>query len=174
MSKKSDLWLSPADIYMNFDSSNLLLPRQGFFLPNLLAIGHGLSIWSPVDPNWHLHNLWPHQCAALWSMVLPTKFGYYRAFLSNLIHDWPCWPLHDLLPQQCILLQSGVLPTNLVAIGHFRSNLTSGWPLTIGGVALNVCSWSSWAHHLPPCQVSAPNKKDITGHPHTQSLVVEE
>ena len=35
-----DPWLTPADPCMTFDPSNALRSGQGFFLPNLVALGH--------------------------------------------------------------------------------------------------------------------------------------
>ena len=40
ISKQFDLWLTPADPCMTFDPSNTLRSGQGFFPPNLVAIGH--------------------------------------------------------------------------------------------------------------------------------------
>ena len=70
---------------------------MGSFLPNLVATGHFWRIWPLVDPDWPLHHLWPQQWVTLWSGLLPTKFGGYTAFLSNLTSGWPwqtpAWPL---------------------------------------------------------------------------------
>ena len=38
--KQIDVWLTLADICMTFYPSNALCSGQGFFLPNLIAIGH--------------------------------------------------------------------------------------------------------------------------------------
>ena len=106
--KLFDHCLTPADLCMTFDPSNALCSGQGFFLPNLIAIGHYLAIWPLINPGWTLHDLWPQQYTTLRSGVLSTKFGAHKAFLSNLI---PGWPLNDLWPEQCITLWSVVLPT---------------------------------------------------------------
>ena len=82
--KEFDLWLTLADLCMTFDLSNALRAGHGFFPPNLVAIGHCLANWPLFDPSWPLHDLWPQQCITLWSVILPTKFGGHRAFLSNL------------------------------------------------------------------------------------------
>ena len=37
---KNDLWLIPDDPCMTFDPGNVLRSVQGFFLPNLVAIGN--------------------------------------------------------------------------------------------------------------------------------------
>ena len=68
-----------------------------------LVMGPSHQIWWPqgivkqLDPSWPLHDLWPQQCITLWSVILPTKFGGHRAFLSNLTPGWPlmtpAWPL---------------------------------------------------------------------------------
>ena len=57
---------------------------QGFFLPNLVAIGHSWAICPLVDPGCPLYDLWPQHCTSLWSGVLPTKFGSHWAFLKQL------------------------------------------------------------------------------------------
>ena len=97
ISKPFDLWLTPADPCMTFDPSNALHSGQGFFPPNVVAIGHCWANWPLLDPSWPLHDLWPQQCITLWSEILPTKFGGHRAFLSNLTPGWPqmtpTWPL---------------------------------------------------------------------------------
>ena len=69
---------------MTFDPRLVLLSDQGFFLPNLVAIGDFCAIWSLVDPRWPLHDLWPKQWVTLRSGVLPTKFGGLMAFLKEL------------------------------------------------------------------------------------------
>ena len=63
---------------MTFDSSSEIGSGQGFFTPNLVAIGHCCANWPLLDPSWPLHDLWPQQCIMLWSAVLPTKFGGHR------------------------------------------------------------------------------------------------
>ena len=92
-----DLWLTLADPCMTFDPSNALRSGQGFFLPNLVAIGHCWASWPLLDPSRPLHDLQPQQCITLWSGVLPTKFGDHRALLSKLTPTWPqltpAWPL---------------------------------------------------------------------------------
>ena len=88
-SKQFDLWLTPADPCMTFDPNNALCSGQGFFPPNLVAIGHCQTSWPLLDPSWPLHDLWPQQCSTLWSGVLPTKFGDHRALLSKLTPTWP-------------------------------------------------------------------------------------
>ena len=143
---------------------------------------------------------WPQQCITLWSGVLPTKFGGYRALLSKLTPTWPqldpnmtfdpnnalCfgqgffppnevaiehflaiwllvdprWPLHDLWPQQCTALWSGVLLTKFGSHRAFVRQIDPWMTFnpkwgTPGGVASKICPQTSWAHPLPPCQVSA-------------------
>ena len=96
---------------MTFDLSNALHSGQGFFPSNLVAIGHCQANWPLLDPSWPLHDHWPQQCILLWSVILPTKFGDHRAFLSNLTPGWsqmtPAWPL----TQQFTTRWSGVLFT---------------------------------------------------------------
>ena len=62
----------------------------------LVAIWHFYAILPWVDLSWPMQDLWPHQCIALWSGVLSTKFGGHRAFLRNLTSGWPwltpAWP----------------------------------------------------------------------------------
>ena len=84
-----DPWLTPADLWMTFDPAMHYGLGQGFFLPNLVAIGHSLAILPLVDPSWPLHDLRRQRCTTLWSGFLSTKFGGHRAFLSNLTPDWP-------------------------------------------------------------------------------------
>ena len=104
IAKQIDPYLTPADPFMIFDPSNALHYGQGFFPPNLVAIGHCYANWPLFDPSWPLHDLWPQQCIMLWSGIL----GGHRAFPSNLTSGWP---LHDLWPQQCTTLWLGVLLT---------------------------------------------------------------
>ena len=59
ISKPFDLWLTPAGPCMTFDPSNALHSGQGFFPPNVVAIGHCWANWPLLDPSWHLHNLNP-------------------------------------------------------------------------------------------------------------------
>ena len=104
-----DLSLTLADPYMTFDPSNAFYSGQGFFLPNLVAIGH---LHEPSN--------------ALWSGVPCTKFGSHRECLCNLTSVDPGWPLHDLWPQQCIILWSGIRSTRCVSHRAFLGNLISG------------------------------------------------
>ena len=71
---------------------------QGFFPPNLVAIGHCLAYWPLLDPSWSLHDLRPQQCITLSSGVFPTKFGGHMALLSKLTPSWTSWLQHDLWP----------------------------------------------------------------------------
>ena len=97
ISKDFDLWLTLADPCMTVDLSNALRSGQRFFPPNLVAIGHCKANWPLLDPSWPLHDLRPQQCITLWSVILSTKFGSHRAFISNLTPGWPlmtpAWPL---------------------------------------------------------------------------------
>ena len=95
---------------MTFDPSKALHSGQGFFPPNLVAIGHCWANWPLLDPSWPLHDLWPQQCTKLWSGVLPTKFGGHGALLSKLTPAWPQLTPTWLLTQQCITPWSGILP----------------------------------------------------------------
>ena len=83
-SKQIDLWLTPADPCMTFDPCNALHSGQGFFQPNLVAIGHFKANWPLVDSGWSLCDLWPQQTTTLLSGVLLTKFGSHRAFLRQI------------------------------------------------------------------------------------------
>ena len=96
---------------------------QVFFLPNLVALGYSWAIRPLIDLSWPLHDLWTQHYTTLRPGVLPTKFGSHRAFLNNLIHDWPSWPLHDLWPKQCITLWSGVLPNKYGGLRTFLRQL---------------------------------------------------
>ena len=146
---------------MTFDPSNALHSGQGFFPPNLVAIGHCYANWPLLDPSWPLHDLWPHQCFMLWSEILSIKFGGHKAFLSNLTPGWPpAWltpdnPYMTFDPSNALCFGQGFYSPNLVAIGHFQVRLTPGWYLTPGGVASKICPQTSWACPLPPCQLSA-------------------
>ena len=40
IAKQIDIWLTLADLCMTFDPSSALHSDQGFFQPNLVAIGH--------------------------------------------------------------------------------------------------------------------------------------
>ena len=83
------LWLTPYYACMNFDSSNYILVR-GYSLPNLVAIRH-----FKVDSRRPLHGPRPQKCVAVWSGVLPIKFGGHRTFAINLTRGWlwltPAW-----------------------------------------------------------------------------------
>ena len=58
IAKQIDPYLTPADPYMTFDPNNALCSGQGFFPPNLVAIGHLLSnltpTWPQLTPTWPL------------------------------------------------------------------------------------------------------------------------
>ena len=90
---------------MPFDPSNALRFGQGFFPPNLVAIGHFKANWPLVDPSWPLHDLWPQQCTTLWSGVVLTKFGSHRAFLRQ-IDLWmtfdPGWGHSENMPTNLV------------------------------------------------------------------------
>ena len=103
--RQFDLWLILADPCMTFDPTNAIHSGQGFFPPNLVAIGHSWTIWPLVDPGWPLHDLRPQQCITLWSGVLPTKFGNHRAFLRQI----DLWMTFDLC--------SGHLENMLLSLG---------------------------------------------------------
>ena len=49
ISKPFDLWLTPDDPCMTFDPSNALHSGQGFFPPNVVAIGHCWANWPLLD-----------------------------------------------------------------------------------------------------------------------------
>ena len=111
---------------MTFDPRNALHFGQGFFQPNLVAIGHFKAIWPLVDPEWPLHDLWPQQFIMLGSGVLPIKFGGHRALLSELTPNWPqLTPIWPLTPSNVLCSGQGFFLANLVAIGHCLAN----WPL---------------------------------------------
>ena len=67
---------------MTFEPINALPFGQGFFLPNLVAVGHSGAIWPLVDPGWPLHDIWPHHCTTLWSRV---AMGHFQ---GNLTSGW--------------------------------------------------------------------------------------
>ena len=48
--KQFDFWLTPDDPCMTFSPTNALHSSQGFFLPNMPAIGHSWVIWPLADP----------------------------------------------------------------------------------------------------------------------------
>ena len=114
---------------MTFDPSNALHSGQGFFPPNLVAIGH--FNFKQIDPTWpQLTPSWPLTPAMHYALsgILPTKFGGHRSFLSNWPLVDPSWPLHDLWPQQCIMLWSGILATKFGGHKALLSKLTPTWP----------------------------------------------
>ena len=103
---------------------------NGSFLQNLVAIGHFWAIWPLVDPGWHLLDIWSHQCAVLYSGLLPTKSDGHRAFLSNLTSGFPqLTPAWHLTSAMHDTLVNGSFLQNLVAIGHFWAI----WPLVDPG-----------------------------------------
>ena len=135
--------------------SNALCSGQGFFLPNLLAIGHSWAIWPLVDPDWPFITFDP-------SNVLRSGQGFFLPNLVGIGHSWaiwplvdPSWPLHNLWPHKCITLWSGVLPTTFGTRRAFLSQLTSGWPLTFDEVTSKSWPYPSGVCPLPPYQVSA-------------------
>ena len=54
IAKQIDPYVTPADPYMTFDPNNALRSGQGFFPPNLVAIGHLLSNLTQLTPTWPL------------------------------------------------------------------------------------------------------------------------
>ena len=137
---------------MTFNPNNALRSGQGFFLPNLVAIGHCLANWPLLDPSWPLHDLWSQQCITLWSVILPTKFGGHRALLSKLTPSWPQLTLHVFWPQQCITPWSVILPTKFGDHRVFLSNLTLGW----------IALWLTPFYHWQPYGISKPFNLRLT------------
>ena len=68
---------------MTFDPIIAIHFGQRFFLLNVAAIWHSWPILT-VDPGWPLYDLWPLECIAFQSGVLPAKFGSNRAFLRQI------------------------------------------------------------------------------------------
>ena len=127
--KQFDPWLTSADLCMTFNLSNALCFGQGYFLPNLAAIGHSLAIWPLIDPGWPLHDLRPQQCT-----TLPQWF--FQPNLVPIAHSWaiwhlvdPVWPCMTFDPSNALFFGQGFFLRSLVAIEYFQSNLTSEWPL---------------------------------------------
>ena len=96
---------------MIFDPSNALCSGQGFFPPNLVAIG----IAKQIDP--YLTSA-DHYMTVDPSNALRFGQGFFPPNLVTIGHFWadwplgdPWWPLHDLWPQQCTTLWPVVLFT---------------------------------------------------------------
>ena len=116
-------------------------------------------MWPLVDPCWPLHDCWPQHCTELWLRVLPTKFGCHRAFLNNSTPGWPqltpAWPL---TPAKHYIL----VRVSSYQIWWPYGICKATWPLTYGGIASKICSQTSWARLVPPCQISAQYLKSTT------------
>ena len=67
IARQIDPYLTPADLYMTFDPNNAVRSGQGFFPPNLVAIGHLLSNLTPTWPQ--LTPIWPLTPAMYYSLV---------------------------------------------------------------------------------------------------------
>ena len=154
---------------MTFDPSNALRSGQGFFSPNLVAIGH---FYGKLTPKWPLtpcrvtskicpqiswaHPLTPCQVSGQYLEAWPTD---------------PRWPLHDLWPQQCTTLWSMVLFTKF---GNHRAFLRQIDP------RMTFDPWSGRFQNMPtnlvgPSPTPMPTfssvhrsmAKRIAGHTHT-------
>ena len=121
--KQFDLWLTPADPCMTFDATNALHPGQGFFLPNLVAIGHSWAIWPLVDPALPLRDPRPQQCITLLSRVFPTKFGSHRAFLRQ-IDLWMTFDLWSGRFEKLTTNLGGPCPTPMPSFSSIRQSTT--------------------------------------------------
>ena len=109
---------------MTFDPSIVIHFGQGFYLPNLVGIGHSWVIWPLVDPGWKLHDLWPssiHYILARGFSYL--KFGTHGPFQSNwplLDPDWPCMTFDPSIALHFC--------QEFGSHRAFPSYLTPGWP----------------------------------------------
>ena len=92
---------------------------QGFFLPNLVAIGHFLSNLTLVDSR--LTPAWPLTPAMHYALVWRGSFlsNLVAIFLSNLTSGWPDDPCMTFDPSNALHSGQGFFLPNLVAIGHF-------------------------------------------------------
>ena len=113
------------------------------------------ALLSKLTPTWPLHDLWPQQCITLWSGILPTIFGGHRSFLSNLTPGWPQVTLHDFWHQQRTTLLSGVLLSKFGSHRAFLRQIDPFMTYDLRWVCFKICPQTSWAHPLPPCQLSA-------------------
>ena len=68
------------------NSSTLSLKRHWARLAASDISGQLPSDWPPIP----VHDLWPQYCIILWSLVIVcTRFGCQRVYLSNLTSCWP-------------------------------------------------------------------------------------
>ena len=111
---------------MTFDRSNILISGQGFFLQNLVVIGHSWATWPWLTPAVSCTTFIP---------IIALHFGQGFS-LPNLVamqHSYSIWhlvdngwPLHDLRLHHCTTLQSGVLHTKF---GGHKAFLKQLWSL---------------------------------------------
>ena len=99
IAKQIDPYSTPADPYMTFDPNNALRSGQGFFPPNLVAIGHLLSNLTPTWPQ--LTPTWPLTPVMYYTLVSDSFHQIWWPFLSNLTLGWPqmtpAWPLNPAM-----------------------------------------------------------------------------
>ena len=101
ISKQFDLWLTLADPCMTFDPNNALRSGQGFFPPNLVAIGHLLSKLTPTWPQ--LTPIWPSTPAMHYALVRGSyhqmwwPYGIAKQFDPWLTPMTPAWHLTPAL-----------------------------------------------------------------------------
>ena len=120
VAKQIDPYLTPADPYMTFDPNNALRSGQGFFPPNLVAIGHLLSNLTPTWPQ--LTPTWPLTPAMHYTLVSDSShqiwwpWGISKQFDPWLTPDDSCMTFE---PSNALHSGQGFLSPNLVAIGHF-------------------------------------------------------
>ena len=99
---------------------------QGSCKPNLVVIGHSLTIWP-------LYDLWPVgsfqnplKCSVGWPRIMLTKFGSYRSFVDKLTSKWPLTcQCHFEIPSNVLRVGQGSWWPHLVGIGHSWTK----WPL---------------------------------------------
>ena len=127
---------------MTFDPSNTLRFGQGFFPPNLVAIGYFEAIWPLVDPRWPLCDLWPQQCTTFWSGILLNKFGSHRAFLRQ-IDPWMTfdsrWGHFENMPTNLV----GPSPTPMPTFSSIPQSVTKRIAVHIPIHAYRLCDFSS-------------------------------
>ena len=137
-----DVWLTPNDPCLTFDLSNALHFGQGFFLPNLLAIGISQAVWPLIDPCWPLNDLQPSNALGSSDQIW-WQYGISKAD----------WHLDDLWPLMGSLRKYAFKPCGPVPYPHAKFQLDTS-------KHDKIHRWTYILIHTHPTPT----------HPHTQTL----
>ena len=105
---------------MTFDCSNALCSGQGFFLPNLVAIGHFWAIWPLIDPRGHSPE---KRGAGMWSRKTP----FHASPAVQKTHRWGTSPFTrpSFKENVTFCLQNQTFSENIPFFSTRRSNLAA-------------------------------------------------